>query len=220
MKQDLLLSIETSSKVCSVCISQADNILLEYSMTVSNSHDQFLAVFVKRALEDLGLKPADLSALAISSGPGSFTGLRIGSAFAKGFCFDGKIKLVAVPTLFAIAFNCKKNINADFSRVVAVSHSHKDLFFYQFFDHQSNPLSDIAFKSAVELNNILQDSDIVVGIGAETFSVGVKFPILNIISASAIAKAGWELYNQKKFVSPDEFVPSYFFEFQPNIKMK
>lgn len=220
MKNGFVLAIESASSVCSIAISQVDNVLLEYSISIPNSHDEFLAEFVNRGMKDLGLAPQDILALAVSSGPGSFTGLRIGSAFAKGFCFDGKIKLVPVPTLFALAYNSREVAKCLSKRIVSVMHSHKNLFFYQFFDLNLQPMNEVSFLSQNEIEEICSETDFIVGIGADSFNVGTKINTFNTISASLIAKAGWKLLDEGKFVSPEDFVPSYYLEFQPKAKSK
>lgn len=218
MTKDLLLSIESSSNICSIAIAEKDSILLEYSIALPNSHDQYLAEFVRRGLQDLGFAPDNFSAVAISSGPGSFTGLRIGTAFAKGFCFGNETKLVPVPTLFAFAYNCKEVACLFSKRIVAVIHSHKDFFFFQFFDYEASPISEVSYLQVEELAKILRPDDFLVGIGAEKLGVGRTFSIFNKLNASTISKAGWKLLLEEKTVSAEEFVPSYYLEFQPKVK--
>ncbi len=218
MKEGLILSIESSSKICSIAISNNSDLLVEYTISMPNSHDQFLAEFVRRAFQDLQMDTNELSAIAISSGPGSFTGLRIGAAFAKGFCFDNNIKLLPVPTLQAIAFKCKSIGKGLGERIVSLVHSHKDLFFVQMFDSDANPLEEVSLLNLdLLLNNIL-NNDVVAGIGAEMIHRGKQIRECNYLLASDIAKLGWEFYFEGKFVPPEEFVPSYYFEFQPKAK--
>ncbi|MFN3307125.1 MAG: tRNA (adenosine(37)-N6)-threonylcarbamoyltransferase complex dimerization subunit type 1 TsaB [Candidatus Kapaibacteriota bacterium] len=215
MDKILILSLETSSNICSVAISEGENCLLEYAIHTQNSHDQFLAVLVKRALQDVQIETEAISHVAVSSGPGSFTGLRIGAAFAKGFCFDNKVKLVPVPTLTAMALVASDLVSRYESRLICILHSHRNFFFYQFFDMSLNPLSLVAFDSEDKIQDLIQDTDIVIGTGIELIDRGIKFKIPNIVSASNIARLGYKLILENKTIPAEDFTPSYFLEFQP-----
>ncbi len=101
----LLLSLETSSPVCSVALHRvADGSLVGQSeLRLDKSHSTHLTILIEQLLENTGHQLADLTAIAVSDGPGSYTGLRIGAAAAKGLCFALDIPLVAVSTLKALA---------------------------------------------------------------------------------------------------------------------
>jgi tRNA threonylcarbamoyladenosine biosynthesis protein TsaB len=99
-----ILNIETSTKNCSVSISEdGKNIAIREMANEGYSHAELLHVFIEKLLEETGLKTNDLNAIAISQGPGSYTGLRIGVSAAKGFCFALDIPLIAVDTLTILA---------------------------------------------------------------------------------------------------------------------
>lgn len=101
----LLLSLETSSPVCSVALYRiADGSLVGQSeLRLDKSHSTHLTILIKQLLENTGHQLAHLAAVAVSDGPGSYTGLRIGAAAAKGLCFALDVPLVAVSTLKALA---------------------------------------------------------------------------------------------------------------------
>ena len=99
-----ILNIETSTKNCSVSIAQnGKNIAIKEMANEGYSHAEFLHVFIEKLLEENGLKTKDLHAIAVSQGPGSYTGLRIGVSAAKGLCFAVDIPLIAVETLTVLA---------------------------------------------------------------------------------------------------------------------
>jgi tRNA threonylcarbamoyladenosine biosynthesis protein TsaB len=99
----LILSIETSTSACSVAL-HADGQLLGTQMLVKEgSHSIKLTILIDQLLENCSQKLSDLSAIAVSIGPGSYTGLRIGLATAKGLCFGLDIPLIAIPTLKILA---------------------------------------------------------------------------------------------------------------------
>ncbi len=103
--QTLLLSLETSSPVCSVALHRLEDgsLIGQSELRLDKSHSTHLTVLIGQLLENTGHQLADLAAVAVSDGPGSYTGLRIGAAAAKGLCFALDIPLVAVSTLKALA---------------------------------------------------------------------------------------------------------------------
>lgn len=102
-KMSIILNIETSTDICSVSISvDGECIALKISDN-DRSHSKILASFIQDVLRESNFKPKDINALALSSGPGSYTGLRIGASTAKGFCYGADIPLIAVNTMQIIA---------------------------------------------------------------------------------------------------------------------
>ena len=99
----IILNIETATPVCSIALSDNNQILALRETSEKNSHSQVVAVFIDEILKDCGLKPADLDAVAVSKGPGSYTGLRIGVSTAKGICYALGKPLISVGTLKAMA---------------------------------------------------------------------------------------------------------------------
>lgn len=95
----LILSLETASPVCSVALYDEGVIKASSHLYISQSASSKLAVMVDELLHRCDLKPNQLNAVAVSEGPGSYTGLRIGVASAKGLCYALDIPLIAVNTL-------------------------------------------------------------------------------------------------------------------------
>lgn len=100
----MILHLETSTKVCSVALSE--NGVLKALHEVYDdqyAHGEQLTLLVEAALKECALSPKDLSAVSIASGPGSYTGLRIGVSTAKGFCYALGIPLIAIDALTSLA---------------------------------------------------------------------------------------------------------------------
>ena len=91
--------LETSTSLCSVALLEGDKITATRFSDHPRAHASMTAPFVKEVLDERGLKVSDCSAVCLSMGPGSYTGLRVGSSTAKGLCFGGGIPLLAVSTL-------------------------------------------------------------------------------------------------------------------------
>ena len=101
----LLLSLETSSPICSVALHDVatGRLLGASELRLEKSHSTHLTVLIEQLVANTGHTLADLAAVAVSDGPGSYTGLRIGAAAAKGLCFALDVPLLAVGTLPALA---------------------------------------------------------------------------------------------------------------------
>ncbi len=100
----LILSIETATHVCSVALHQEGRLLASAELYLEQSHASKLALLIENLFSISGYELDDLSAVAISCGPGSYTGLRIGTSTAKGICFGLSIPLIAIGSLEALAF--------------------------------------------------------------------------------------------------------------------
>lgn len=110
---DLILHIESTSTVCSVAISKDADLVAIKELNNGYTHAENLHVFIDELLKENTLKPSDLSAVSISSGPGSYTGLRIGFSAAKGLAYALQIPLISIDTLKALSVAAIKKINTD-----------------------------------------------------------------------------------------------------------
>ena len=99
----LLLAFETSAKAASVALFDGKNLLAEQYQNTGLTHSQTLMVMAQDVLDQCGKAPSDVEAVAVANGPGSFTGVRIGVAAAKGFAWGREIPIYGVSTLEAMA---------------------------------------------------------------------------------------------------------------------
>ncbi len=102
-----ILHIETGTSVCSVGISKGDTILALAENNEGQSHARLLNSMIVSCLNQTGLELSDLDAVSVSKGPGSYTGLRIGTATAKGLCYALGIPLIGTNTLLSMASKMK-----------------------------------------------------------------------------------------------------------------
>ncbi len=109
-----ILSIDTATDICTVTISDSGNILSFRDSGDDRSHSVKLATYIDQVLKDAQLKVSDLDAVAISMGPGSYTGLRIGVSTAKGLCYGANIPLISVSTLHAMCYGVSQEAKADY----------------------------------------------------------------------------------------------------------
>lgn len=99
----LLLHIETATNVCSVCLAEEGKLLALKEVQEEKAHGSKLAVFITEILQEAARDRNEIKAVAVSKGPGSYTGLRIGTSTAKGICYGLHIPLIAINTLKSMA---------------------------------------------------------------------------------------------------------------------
>ena len=112
------LSIETATHTCSVAVHEDGKLVASSELHIAQTAGSKLAVLIDSLIKACQLTPHQLAAVAISSGPGSYTGLRIGVATAKGLCYGLNIPLISINTLELMAYHVKENIlsNANLDR--------------------------------------------------------------------------------------------------------
>jgi tRNA threonylcarbamoyladenosine biosynthesis protein TsaB len=98
----MILQIETATTVCSVALSNNGEVLAVKQMDQRNIHAEVITLYIEEILTQTGTKYTDLDAIAVSCGPGSYTGLRIGISTAKGLCYALEKPLIAIETLEAM----------------------------------------------------------------------------------------------------------------------
>ena len=108
----LILSIETGTDICSVALSNDGELMALRESSEGRDHAKKVALFVDELLKETGVQPADLDAIAVGKGPGSYTGLRIGVSFAKGMCYALNIPLIAVGSLDALVQVAREDYDA------------------------------------------------------------------------------------------------------------
>jgi tRNA threonylcarbamoyladenosine biosynthesis protein TsaB len=98
-----ILQIETSTDICSCAISLDGSTVVTHKSVIYNTHTELLTILIERCILDLGITYRQLHAVAISSGPGSYTSLRVGASTAKGMCYALGIPLIGLRSLDVLA---------------------------------------------------------------------------------------------------------------------
>ncbi len=230
------LALETSSTLCSVALADNHGILSLHTLYTPHSHDKMLAVLVERMYTDAGIAMADISAVCVSAGPGSFSGLRIGGALAKGLCYANQPQLVAVPTLTALASHVVESAHlCSADTIIATQASHKDILYWQEFSWGINtegqktvqPLSSVKQSTTDEcvsaLRTLSRQSILITGTASRwllpsSFVGDTEFRVssLHIVpTAEMIAHYGFTMIQREQFVQAEDFVPQYGQDFLP-----
>jgi len=142
----LFLAIESSTKMCSVALFDGSKLLDHIEEGGDYSHAEKLAPFVDQLLTRNELKTTDLKAVAISSGPGSYTGLRIGLSLAKGICFASDLPLISISTLKAMANGAKKVMNESDAIYAPMIDARRMEVYTELFDYELNSIEEVSAK--------------------------------------------------------------------------
>jgi|HubBroStandDraft_5_1064220.scaffolds.fasta_scaffold103179_2 tRNA threonylcarbamoyladenosine biosynthesis protein TsaB len=106
----VILNIDTSMGTAGVCLSKEGNVLALAESQDQKNHSSWLHATIRDLLAETGYRPGDLEAVAVTAGPGSYTGLRVGMAAAKGFCYALGIPLITENTLNVMAFAAREQL--------------------------------------------------------------------------------------------------------------
>ncbi len=213
----LILNIETATKNCSVSLSNEGKTMVCKEIAEQNfSHAEKLHLFIAEVLSENNLKFSDLKAVAVSQGPGSYTGLRIGVSSAKGFCYALNIPLIAVDTLQLLA----KQIQIEKGIILPMIDARRMEVFTAFYDKNFNQIRNVQAEiidenSYAEIDEILH----LVGDGTEKFKTTLtndKFVFhSNVIypSAKEMSALSYEKFQNHDFVDVAYFEPFYLKDF-------
>lgn len=217
----VILGIESSAQSASAAIVKDGKLLSEMFLNVGLTHSVTLMPLIRQSVESAGLSVDDIDAVAVSNGPGSFTGVRIGVSTAKGIAQPGDKLCVPVSTLEAIAYPLK-NSNAI---VVSVMDARCQQVYCAVFDCHNNEMARISQDDAVSLENLCGmlkkfDKDIIlIGDGtdiaynflsAEIPNLYKSSPIFKYQRASSVAMlAENKISNNEGVTTANDLVPSY-----------
>ena len=109
-EQKPILAFETSENICGVCIYFSDEKYFSSAVNLKHSHSEIIFEITDSLFKLAGITPNDLDSIAVSEGPGSFTGLRIGFSAAKGMAYGVKLPIIPVPTYEALAYQLSSEL--------------------------------------------------------------------------------------------------------------
>jgi tRNA threonylcarbamoyladenosine biosynthesis protein TsaB len=138
-----ILNIETATTVCSVSVSKNDELLFCRELDEGFTHAENLHLFINESLHKTGIEPSQLSAVAVSKGPGSYTGLRIGVSTAKGLAYALNIPLIAVDTLQIMAVQAFKEKKDQAAIYCPMIDARRMEVYTNLYDHTGKPLQQV-----------------------------------------------------------------------------
>jgi tRNA threonylcarbamoyl adenosine modification protein YeaZ len=221
-----ILALDTSGLTASVALMEDDNLIAEYTIQYRKTHSQTLLPMMDSIRQSISLDLHSIDAIAVASGPGSFTGLRIGAATAKGLGFTLDKPLVAVPTLEALAYRFWGNSKL-ICPLMDARRSQVYTGLYTFTQNQGTydlqtlvSGAPMSIQDMLELVNERCQETIFLGDGVPVYyefiqnNAQVPYTFapahLNRQSAAAVAALGAVYYKSGMTVTPETFIPQYF----------
>lgn len=207
-----ILHIETSTEQCGVALAQNTTILGSREVLENGfTHAKQLHTLIDEVLSECGLLPDQLDAVAVSEGPGSFTGLRIGCVAAKGLCFALDIPLIALPTLQILATPHSKN-----SMVVSLLDARRDEVYAAVYNKAGTLKGETHahILTASSFADLAANQVSFVGTGAEkTKDLLPSNPNWKFVSshpsATAMPALAFKAFKKKQFANIHSFAPAY-----------
>jgi tRNA threonylcarbamoyladenosine biosynthesis protein TsaB len=215
-----ILSIETSTQICSIALHQ-NGLLVDLAINEGKgAHSQLLMRMISDLLGRCNLSTRQLSAIAVSKGPGSYTGLRIGVSTAKGLAFAWDLPLISIPTLKLLAYAAIKNIEG-IAYVIPVLDARRMEVYREVFDSKLNTLSALdselidqnSFKAWLDLDKVCFLGDGAVKLKKVLEDCNAIFLDIEI-SARFMGELAFDKYKMSNFENLAYFVPNYLKEFK------
>ena len=216
-----VLCIESASKNCSVSLFKADALIDVIEEKGSYSHSENLAAFIDQLLTRKSVKLMDLAAVAISEGPGSYTGLRIGLSLAKGICSGAQIPLIAIPTLDAMSWGAIRSVNDQAALYCPMLDARRMEVYTGLYSATNQIVQQVApkvidehaFKDTLEKNTVYFFGDGASKCRDLIQSENAIFLKDHFISSQYMGAIGYKKLLGKQFVDLAYFQPNYFKEF-------
>lgn len=218
-----ILAIDSSGLVASVAVAQDDTLVAEFTMNYKKTHSQTLLPMLEEVKKAIQLDLGSIDAIAVAAGPGSFTGLRIGSATAKGLGLALQKPLIAVPTVEALAYNLYDT--GEDTVICPIMDARRNQVYtgiYCFREHQLETLKQqdaVPMEELLEVLNAMGKTVIFLGDGVpvyrEQIEENCRVPYtfapahLNRQRAAAVAALGEIYYKEGKIQTAAEHAPDY-----------
>jgi tRNA threonylcarbamoyladenosine biosynthesis protein TsaB len=217
----LILNIDTSMQKALVSIAENGHVMKEEHNDVQKSHASFIHIAIKQLLADLKINITDLNAIGVTLGPGSYTGLRVGLAAAKGLCYALKIPLIGIGTLEAMAkTQAIKLLDKDNTYLCPMIDARRMEVFTALYDGEMNeiiPPNAKILDSNTFLTDVLHKKIFFFGDGAakwkdiNVYKNAIFLEVENISNALNILT--FERFNRKDFTNLTYATPLYVKEF-------
>lgn len=214
----MILAIETATDICSVAFQNDEGEIFEKRTEARGSHSEKLFGFIRELMEEHQFKIEGLSAILISEGPGSYTGLRIAASGVKGLLFGSNVPLYSVSTLASFAVSALSQ-KADFQRIHAVIDAKRVHLYHQLFEVNNRQLQVATAVDVIPIESVeqmIQPNDIIIGTGLERLDESTIEKATCMGSEYLSAESLLKLYQNGENdafltkVEPAQFDPKYY----------
>ncbi len=221
-----ILLIETSTALCSTAICDGPRVL-SYRENPHREHSALTAQFVHEMLMETGLRIRDMDAVSVSRGPGSYTGLRVGSSTAKGLCFGGGVPLLSVSSPEVLFGETSQEERASHRYIVPMIDARRMEVFTCVFTPEGKMITEIEAKVVTEgsFSDLLSEGDVLfIGDGA----LKCKDTLLSdrahfrecYPSAKGMTEPSLKAFSEGRFEDMAYFEPFYLKEFKTTVSKK
>jgi tRNA threonylcarbamoyladenosine biosynthesis protein TsaB len=213
-----ILAVDTATQSCSVAVSDNKMVLAEKTIQNGRTHSVHLLDMIDSVMEEAGLSVSELEGFAVTVGPGSFTGLRIGISTIKGLAMATKKPVVGISSLDVLANQCLQN---DFLICPLIDARKKEVYHarYRYAEGRLDKMSPEASSSPVDAVKDIQTPCILVGSGARLYRKILKTELSqmahfaekgqNTIQASTVAFVSLDRFRAQKTDDVVQLVPHY-----------
>lgn len=218
----LILSLETATTVCSVALHEDGKLLASQEFHVPQSTASKLSVMIDQLFKLADIAPSQLNAVAVSAGPGSYTGLRIGVATAKGFCYALNIPLIAINTLELMSYQLKQSSVVDENMLLCPMLDARRMEVYTLMmNHELKVIESTEAKVIDELSYqswLTKNKIIFFGNGSDKCKGVISHENANFISditpqASGLGALAFHKFNSNEFEDLESYEPFYLKDF-------
>ncbi len=220
----IILGIESSNIAASCAVTSNDKLLGEYTLNHAVTHSEKLMPLIANLLASLGLTINDMDLIAIDEGPGSYTGLRIGAALAKGFAYQKNIPIVNITSTEALAFS----IQAEKQPIFAIIDARGDRVYYGAYLREDKRMTCLEEPQLTTIEHLLEhmigSSDMVIAVGdgskrhldcitsrffdnRKTCSISSYYE--DVIKAYSLCSLGYEKFIEGNYINQKEYIPNY-----------
>lgn len=217
----MILTIDSSSLVATVAIVDENVVIAEYTVNLKKTHSQTLLCMVDEIFKMTNLDKKSIKAIAVTNGPGSFTGLRIGAATAKGLALALDVPVIGVSTIETMAYNynhCNKII-------CPIMDARRNQVYTGLFKCENESLETIVEPCAIAIEELISkimkmgEEVVFLGDGVQVFDKFIDDNLtikhyyakqqLNRQRAATLGSIAWEKFSNKEVETGDTFAPQY-----------
>jgi len=211
-----ILAVETSGELCSVAILPDNKDFVELNYSKRFIHSRKIIEMTDEVMKIAELEVNDLKCIAVSIGPGSFTGLRIGLSAAKGIAFGANLPVISVPTFSAYALHFSNYISEGTPFNIAVKANMDEAYFAKYLTKGTEVITvdELKLVAVSEINNLIGENETVIG------NVNIKAVPTEVIFPGAAAIGKWAYLFGKDLLTfqYDYLEPNYFKNFIPKVR--
>lgn len=216
-KKDVIMAIDTANEICSVALLSRDEILFEKHNNEGRNHSALIAPYVRDLIIRVQQSNLELVAVAVNGGPGSYTGLRIGASFAKGFCYAQQLPLINISGLLGMAYAYKKAHPIDQKEMIcSMIDAGRMEVYYSLYDANLNLLTEPSAQIITEQSFAPYKENFhihYIGTGVEkckqilSHHPSTFMPMST--TASNMVNISFEMYDNKQFEDLAYWTPNY-----------